>query len=91
MQKVEEAELRITLENDLKLLQKLQVCITLYYKLSRKSIYYVRGVTLCFFQHDRRCQVIEMNKMEESALEKKVSLRLGLLFQELVRSIIHRA
>ena len=28
MQKVEEAELRITLENDLKLLQKLQVCIT---------------------------------------------------------------
>ena len=43
-----------------------------------------------FFQHDRRCQVIEMNKMEESALEKKVSLRLGLLFQELVRSIIHR-
>ena len=41
------------------------------------------------FQHDRRCQVIEMNKMEESALEKKVSLRLGLLFQELVRSIIH--
>ena len=38
-------------------------------------------MTVC--QHERRCQVIEMNKMEEAALEKKVSLRLGLLLQEL--------
>ena len=29
-----------------------------------------------------------MNKMEESALEKKVSLRLGLLFQESVKLLI---
>ena len=78
VQKREEQELRVTLENDLKLLQKLQAC-----RWPFDFMY------LYLFQHERRCQVIEMNKMEESALEKKVSLRLGLLLQARILYVLH--
>ena len=86
LQKGEEQELRITLENDLKLLQKLQVNYPkkkeFWFWKQRIMITYLILMLRDYIQYDRRCQVSAMNKTEEGALEKKVSLRLGLLLQE---------
>ena len=70
MQKGEKHDLKKNLEIDLKLLQKLQV-----------RQFSNRTFSKCNIKHERMRQVQEINKHEESALEKKVSLRLGLLLQ----------